>query len=100
MAAFGWALVILAQLFLALKLYIAYDTEGGRARKAALLDGAFLPPFLGVVGLHVVHRGTGMAWPGTAYLALWTVQTIFCFTAIVLAGKYKEYRRKRRPSRH
>ena len=101
---FGYALIGLAILYFALKVYVSYDTEGGAIGMTPVMDGVLVPPTMALFGLalvlHPPHSGATQP-PQTPldillYGLMWIGSIILAGVIIVWAGKMGEKRHKRR----
>jgi hypothetical protein len=73
----GWLFAAAGLLWLALMLYISFDTEGGSLGMVPILDSAVIAPTFFWAGVGMLERGGGWAgWPLWAYAAAWIASVI------------------------
>jgi hypothetical protein len=71
----GYALLVIAAIWILYKLYISFNSAGGTAYQVPVYDAAVYPPIMVAVGLFCVLRGNEVHWPVWSYVALWLALT-------------------------
>ena len=79
----GYFAIVVAVIWLLVKLYVAYDSVGGTVM-VVIYDAAVYPPIIGVVGLYLVLSSNGVDYAAWIYLIIWAVTTGLAAGAIRL----------------
>jgi hypothetical protein len=75
-------------LYLALKLRVSFDTEGGSLGMVPVLDGAVFPPLFVWFGLGIIQRGCGWpGWPWWAFALGWLVSVVVAGWLLARVGE-------------
>ena len=97
MVAIGCIFLVVAALWLALKLYVSFDTEGGAIGMVPILDGAIAPPIAAWIGLHLIQKGSGWpGWPWWGFVLGWLATVVATGWLLLRVGRFGErYHRNR-----
>jgi hypothetical protein len=84
----GWFFAIAGLIWLAVKLYVSFDTEGGSLGMVPILDGAVIAPSFCWFGLWMLERvGCWSGLPLWGYGGAWVVSVVVAGCLLELSGK-------------
>jgi len=81
----GFALVIIAAVWVLYKVAVSYSSAGGTSELVPVYDAAVYPPPMAAVGLYFVLGWLGIDWPIWVFIVIWVGVTLLVIGMIYLA---------------